>query len=624
MIKRTRLLRGIAAITWAICVLAGSSCDKPTESTSQPPEAMTVGAEGGAVTLDAPGSDINGLAITVPAGACPDETTFSITSQPYTGPIPEDSAALTPLIQIHNGGEFADDYMTVTIPIELPEGNFAMGFFVNADGTFEGMPLTDLTETSITVVTRHFSDLLILTIPESDLPTAVSTGFTPGRDDWEFPNIGSWLGPMGNCAGQTLTAAWYFYEKRLTGSPSLNGLYDNNGGTPTPETWKDNSNGYRFASVVQEDINWTSELRKGFKALYVDGADVLTWKTFLYSIFITQEPQYVAVYRKGGGHALLVYGVDRANGQMLVADPNYPGDRKRRIRYVNGKFEPYTSGSSTKAIKSGNVRKYPGICYFAKTACVPWDKITARWAEMQNGTIGDAQFPGYDLVLVSSVDEKTTLGDSFTTTADEVKVEIDLSTGMGLYFEFYRNGKKLSPYTDRWTFSLNMGENLVGFYVTGKHKNVSGKLANGEYVDFRWVQIYREAPANEEEAAADTLEDDGLTGTTITGVYYGQLQTNTSREGKMLWIVDSQNRFVLRNAPRILSVVRDEHGQVVSTTFRFQEGLGNPPIRKGSWRVCAGSSVGRYSEESRVFSTSGGTQRITVNVGTPPPPPSTD
>ena len=168
-----------------------------------------------------------------------------------------------------------------------------------------------------------------------------------------------------------------------------------------------------------------------------------------------------------------------------------------------------------------------------------------------------------------------------------------------------------------------MGENIVGFYVTGKHKIVNGKLANGEYVDFQWVKIYREAPVDEEEAA-DTPEDDGLTGTTITGVYYGQLQTNTSREGKMLWIVDSQNRFVLRNAPRILSVVRDEDGQVVSTTFRFQEGLGNPPIRKGRWRVCAGSSVGNYSDESRVFSTSGGTQRITVNVGTPPPPPSTD
>ncbi|MHC4985226.1 MAG: hypothetical protein ACYTFO_03630 [Planctomycetota bacterium] len=584
---------------------------------------MTVGLAGGTITVDAPDSAIDGMTITVPPGACPDGTTFSITSEPFTGTIPEHSSALTPLIHVDNGGEFADDYMKVTIPIDLPQGNFAMGFFVNADGKLEGMPLTELTDTSITVVTRHFSDLLILTIPESEMPESVSSGFYPGRDDWEFPNIGSYLDPEGNCAGQMLTAAWYFYEKRLTGSPGLFGRYDNNGGTPTPETWLDNSNGYRFASVVQEDVDWDGELRAGFLALHRDGADSLTWKAFLYSIFITGEPQYLAVYNNNGGHALLIYGVDRANGLMLVADPNYPGDTKRRIRYANGKFEPYSSGSSTTAITSGNVEKYPDLCYFAKTACVPWAKITARWAEMQNGTIGDDKFPDHILLLVSSEDEEGILGDTFTTTADEVRVDLATSGAESLYFNFYRNGQELSPYTKRWTFSLSMGENIVGFYITGKHGLVGGELADGNYIDFRWVTITREAPPAEEETAEE-LTDDGLTGTTITGVYYGQLQTNTSREGEMLWIVDAENRFVLRNAPRVLSVTRDADGRVVSTTFRFQEGMGNPPIQAGQWRVCAGTSVGDYYAESEVFTTSGGTQRLTVNVGTPPPPPATD
>jgi hypothetical protein len=624
MIGLTHLLRRAVTVVLLLSVVVLTSCSKPTETTARPEgpimtveAAGTVGIAGGTVTATIPGSAIEGLTITVPADAVPADTTFRVSSRPYDGPIPEGSTPLTPLIQIENGGAFADDFMTVTIPIELPEGNFAMGFIVDKSGKLEGMPLVDLSATSITVATRHFSDLLILTIPEADLPESVSTGFMPGRDDWEFPNTGSYLDPAGNCAGQTLTMAWYFYEKRLAPGPALYGRYDNNGGDPTPD-WKDNSNGYRFASVVQEDVDWNGDLRNGFKTLYKDGNDVLTWKAFLYSIFITQEPQYVAVYRTGGGHALLVYGVDRTKGELLIADPNYPGDTKRRIRYVNGKFEPYKSGSSTKAIKAGNVRTYSSIVYFAKTACVPWAKITSRWAEFEAGTIGDGQFPPYELKISSDKDAEVVLGDRFETTAEKVKVVMTPSKTKPVYFNWYMDGKT-GDLSDWIEIPLKMGSNKVGFYMTGKHKLSKGKLVGGEYVDFQWVDIVRVVEEEEPKEEEPEPEEQIIEGATITGVYYGQLKTNTRSEGWLLFIVDSEGLFALRNAPEILAEETDEWGKVVKTTFRFRKGWGQPPIGKGRWQICAGPNANTYYTKSEPFSTTGDKQNLTVNVGQPPP-----
>lgn len=569
---------------------------------------MTVDASGGTVVVDDPNSPIDGLSITVPAEAYSERTTFDISSRPYEGDVPAGSAALTPLIEVRNGGAFADDLMEVTIPIDLPEGNFAMGFFVHEDGTLEGMPLVELTDRSITVATRHFSDLLILTIPESELPTAISTGFYPGRDDWEFPNTGSYLGPNGNCSGQVLTMAWYFYERRLAPGPKLFGRYDNNGGTPTPETWKDNSNGYRLASVIQKDLDWQNEMRKAFGRLHRDGNDTMTWKALLYSMFITQEPQFISVHRTGGAHALLVYGADRTKGELFIADPNYPGDTTRRIRLVNGTFTPYKFDTGTTS--------YPTIFYCAKSALVPWEKLTARWAEFENGTIGDGMFPSYELEFSSSEDESTVLGDTFETTAERGKIVVTSSTAKPVYFEALVKGTWFAV-GDHLTFPLKMGVNRFGFYMTGKHTLSGGNLVGGEYVDFRWVEIVRVAEVEEEVVEEEPVEVE-LSGTVVTGVYYGQLQTNTSRDGELLFVVDADDRFVQQNAPEILSVEADANGRVVSTRFRFRRGLGNPAIPAGRWRICAGPRVGTYYAKSQPFTTTGEDQQVHVVVGQPP------
>jgi hypothetical protein len=47
--------------------------------------------------------------------------------------------------------------------------------------------------------------------------TIISTGFTPGVDDWEFTNFGSYISP-GVIARSSISAMWYYYEKKLKGS----------------------------------------------------------------------------------------------------------------------------------------------------------------------------------------------------------------------------------------------------------------------------------------------------------------------------------------------------------------------------------------------------------------------
>ncbi|MGB2983543.1 MAG: hypothetical protein WBC63_06755, partial [Candidatus Bipolaricaulia bacterium] len=59
----------------------------------------------------------------------PGSTRFDISYTPIVGTIAPNVDPITPLITVDNGGDFADGAMTVTIPVTIPAGYFAMGFF---------------------------------------------------------------------------------------------------------------------------------------------------------------------------------------------------------------------------------------------------------------------------------------------------------------------------------------------------------------------------------------------------------------------------------------------------------------------------------------------------------------
>ncbi|MDO8530708.1 MAG: hypothetical protein Q7T26_00855 [Dehalococcoidia bacterium] len=438
---------------------------------------------GGQIEYTRPGDSVNGLKVTVPANAYPDKRAFKVSYAPVIGVTFKDFKAASPLITVDNGGGYSGEMMRLTVPVTLAPGEFAMGFlYDDKTGKLEGLPLLAMSASSVTVGTYHYSNVIISVIDSIPLKKDIDSGFRPGIDDWQFVNRGSYIEPGGHCAGQALTALWYYVTQPDGKDLTLYDRYDNNRLTPaTPEIWEDDSYGYRFASVIQKDINWDSFANKLQENLAgVD--DELTFKAFAYSMQLTGEPQEVGLFSsKGGGHDMIGYCIK--DNQIYIADPNYPGDNDRRIEFVNGKFKPYNSGANEKEIKAGRGKAYETIQYAAKTATVDWSLIARRWAEVKSGTIGNDRFPKYTLGYVDKDGNVQPLNNGTVIAISPVRIG---NLEEGIRIAIYRDGQKLNPDASG-RFTLVPGDNKLGFAVYGK----VGK--DWEYVDFRYVTVRYES-----------------------------------------------------------------------------------------------------------------------------------
>jgi len=441
---------------------------------------QSIGTAGGVVTVSEPGGPLDGMTIDVPAGAMSGSTWFDISYTPIAGTIAPNVDPLTPLITVDNGGAFAGDVMTVTIPVTIPAGYFAMGFFVDENGKLEGMPLVAETPTSITVATAHFSSFFIAMIADTLLTGTIDTGFRPMTDDWQFPNQGSYIAPPGHCTGQSLTAMWYYIEKTLNGTSTLWNRFDNNGDAPaTPDLWEDDSLGYRFASVVHADVDWKN-WQNQLMLQWIAGDDTLSWRAFLYAMFVTDEPQFVSIWETatGDGHAMIVYKANADTGTLYIADPNHPGNSARKISYANGQFSDYESGGD----------KFDVIVYGAKTAVIPWSQIGARWAEFELATIGDDLFPTYEVVVLDDSGGSIPLTDGMVVSGSKLKISVNSLDPAHSLGWMVRRGDEWLTSDSNGKYDLLDGDNRLGIYVLGEVAK-----DDWEYVDFQWVTVRRAA-----------------------------------------------------------------------------------------------------------------------------------
>ena len=473
--------------------------------------AGTVLSDGGTVTVARPGSPVDGLAIMVPSGSYPTATEFTVGYATIEGH-DQYFQPISPLISIGNGKGYSNEVMELTIPVEIPAGHFAMAWLYNErTGEVEALPPLAQDAHSITVMTRHFAtssvsgmgkkaarrdpmaNVVVTSLLESALTgqDVINTGFQPGRDDWEFVNHGSVIAPRGHCAGQSITAMWYYYEQRLQATPprpALYGAYDRVNKTPE-ELWMDNREGYRFASVIQQELDFNGRLAdllwKGRDSSYHS----LTWKAFGMAMLVTGCPQYVGLTRlkadgtPDGGHAIIAYKQSFTEGKLYVADPNYPG-ALRSIQYDRSKGY-YTPYGTKQDADEADERAYQNIGFTAKTALIEWDKVTARWPEFLDKSIGEngaPQFPDYGIDHVVNA-----------TTREEIDPEETISTLADSIWFAPKGGFNLAAYTlegkraevnapTSWRIPLNPGTNTIGLYT----------LKDGEFVDFRWVDVKRE------------------------------------------------------------------------------------------------------------------------------------
>lgn len=478
---------------------------------------QTINLNGGTVTVTKPGDPLNGLTVTIQPNSFTQAQTIKISSAPISShQLGQYFNPLTSIIKISYQGGFSDKTMRIKVPITLPAGKFAMGFFYNEQtGKLEGIPIEELASDHITVTTKYFAsntnqplgkktnldvvgDLVIGMIDESVLAgqTNIDTGFKPGIDDWEFINYGSYLATDGICAGMTLTAMWYYLERKNTDGALFHKYDTFNDKTQPGKLWQDNPKGYRFASAIQSDLNWDA---RATEKLFQFGDPVLTWKAFALSMLLTKEPQYVGLRSTTHiGHAVVAYQMNYQTGDLQVSDPNYPaGYQKdgttisRTIKFSGNKFNPFPA--SLKADASATV--FDTVYYYGKTTMIDWDKFRTRWAEVTAGTIGNDKFPTYKLYVNSVGGEE--LSDNYQLSSDSLKIlcrstnSSQFLTGTDRLQAFYiydQNGTQLTKadFNSKGIAKLRLGKGIIklGFYICGAKDN------NPEnYVDFKWINI---------------------------------------------------------------------------------------------------------------------------------------
>jgi hypothetical protein len=459
--------------------------------------AGTVNPSGGVLTVTKPGDPLDGLKLEVPSGAYSDTRNFKISQAPVQShTFGKDFNPISPLITVENGGGYSGDTMILKIPVKIPAGYFAMAFFYNEDSKMlDGIPLIAEDANSLTIATRHFSSLVVSMVAEDHLKTFADSGFRPGTDDWQFPNYGSYVAPGGHCTGQSITAMWYYCEKRPQGAKPLYGLYDNNGKGKTP-LWEDDSLGYRFASVVWADIDFTKRTRE-----YIDFLSTnprLTRNMFAYTMKETRQPQYIGIYGPGGGHTMVVYKIDQ-NGTLYIADPNFPGKGDRVIQFQNNEYKPYYSAENANAIRSGQSHEFNRFIFMGKYTLIDKNQVVKRWNEFGNKTIGTVdnnKFPAYTLMAVNQAGQKYRLTDGLITGDTSLTVVVDSLPTWQL--KLYKNTTATKPDIE-WTnkdnpapkIKLNPGKNLLGFSIWSTTPFEKDYL----WVDFQWITVYQQALA---------------------------------------------------------------------------------------------------------------------------------
>ncbi|UCC75820.1 MAG: hypothetical protein JSW37_09895, partial [Anaerolineales bacterium] len=415
------------------------------------------------------------------------------------------------LIEIRGPEGLADELVTVRIPIDIEEDEFAMAFRYDPvlEGMLSGMSILDSDQGWVAAVIRIVENISVVVsaIRAESLERDVETPFKHGVHDWHIPNFGSYPSPKGVCAGWSLSAMYYFFENL---GPALYGRFDNydNAYVETPGLWKDDEQAMRLVSVAQASIDWDGFSNRFWHAYRRLLSEEKVYRALAYTMLQTEEPQFVGLRGKridgtSAGHAVICY---RKEGDtFFISDPKFPkgqgeAAQEQSITYysINSEFGTY----STPATDEEMAAQYDAVYYIGYRDLLDWPELGQLWDELRSGTVGNSEFPTYSLMISEEgKDREEVLQTNHRTSSKKVDVHAR-SSGFKPYLVL--RGSDLKPFasgTGKLPIELDEGENYIGFEIYHEQDDQPNL-----WVAFDWIKINYEAPEVVEPASIDLCD----------------------------------------------------------------------------------------------------------------------
>ena len=375
-------------------------------------------------------------------------------------------------------------------------------------------------------------------------------------------------------------------QKKLKGNAPLYGQFDNDGNRKTPRLWEDDVKGYRLCSVLQNEWNYSDA---NYTLMNWQGMDdARTFKSFAYALMQTNMSQLIVIFPldNSTAHAMVVYAME--DGTLFIADPNYPGDITRRIEFdaLNKRYKPYSYFDHSS--RTGTV--FPVFRYLAKSSVNSWKNTPDRWKQLENGSIGKAEFPSHSLVAMNTAGDFDPLTDGFKVPpGGRLTVLVYPSKLKASYRAVDDQGRTLMR--DGESSNISPGDQLIGIHISD---------STGRWLGFEWVNVKAD-----KEQIVDEGPESGEGNLKLT---VGGSETSCNEAGK-------RNTFDLRNGEnnsKILVVMGRCSGEgSVLIRVDYFKGVGVYPVHEVSrwylnnetWEQASGKlTVKKWSKKDRYSS----------------------
>lgn len=393
---------------------------------------QTVPTSGGTLTVNRPGSALNGAALKLEGGALAAGGTITLSEASTAGlSIPSGMTVVGPALGIVAPAGRLQAAATVRLPMTPMAGKVMMvGFADPATGQVTVLPTLRQEAGAITALlpslnggsisagqrsgalhsTARMADpqslTFMLAINEELLDKDFDSGYRPGVDDWDFPRMAiadlAFLKRPDEASqpfavvddGMVTTSIWYYVNRRKQGAPQLNGSTQLFAQQPLSSRY-----GIRWAALAEQDVprltqtgglmitewdEWVTDDRGRFQWLQFQGIKGLLLTTFNRPVPVvlidTDDPDEF----NAESHPMAI--AYRTVGNTLyLAWPGSPGTAIT-VQFTEQGMTPFLLPN-----KNGTATMVNAIGGIHYVNVIDDAKLASQWSRVANQTIGDAE-----------------------------------------------------------------------------------------------------------------------------------------------------------------------------------------------------------------------------------------